>query len=79
MAKEQEMQCPRCDGQGDVQVVRVNATGLVLQVCDECEATWLENEEPSLLTFRDFETYMRSFGLEGLWSEVTVVSKHDQT
>ena len=68
------MQCPRCDGQGEIRYVRVNATGTLLQVCDECDATWFHNELNSLETFFDFETYMRSLGLTGAWSEVTTVA-----
>ena len=32
------MQCPRCDNQGSVYIVRINATGEVVRLCDECEA-----------------------------------------
>lgn len=58
--------------------MRVNSNGLVLRVCDECEAMWLDDEYPSVGTFRDFVTYLRSLGLAGLWSDVTILSMNGE-
>ncbi|SFJ33561.1 hypothetical protein SAMN05421753_11899 [Planctomicrobium piriforme] len=68
------MQCPRCDGQGIVEKLRVRSTGEILYVCDECEATWLETEKISIDSFRDFTTYMRSIGLKGLLPEIEIIT-----
>lgn len=68
------MQCPRCDGQGEIKLVRVQASGARLQVCLECDATWPYGEMPSIETFQDFGTLMQAHGLQGLWSEVTVIA-----
>jgi hypothetical protein len=70
------MQCPRCDGQGEIKLVQVRTIGTFLQVCDECEATWLDGEQPRIESFCDFGTYMKSHGMKGLWSEVTIISNH---
>ena len=72
------MQCPRCDGQGEIKLVRVQATGASLQVCDECEATWLSGEIPSIETFQDFGAFMKAHGLQGLWKEVTEITGHSE-
>ena len=72
------MQCPRCDGQGEIKVVRVQATGAMLQLCDECDATWPYGEMPSIESFQDFGTFMKANGLQGLWSEVTVISEQQR-
>lgn len=72
------MLCPRCDGQGSIQRVRVNATGEVVQLCNECDAMWVANELPSLDSFQDFGTFMQSKGLQGLWSEITAIAGCDE-
>lgn len=71
------MLCPRCDGQGTIRQVRINSTGIVVQLCDECDAMWLADEQPSLETFQDFATFMQSIGLQGLWSEITRLDEGD--
>ena len=72
------MQCPRCDGQGEIKIVRVHATGAILQVCDECDATWTDGKRPSIETFQDFGTLLQAQGLKGLWKEVTVLVEHSE-
>ncbi len=72
------MQCPRCDGQGEIKLVRVQANGAILQVCDECDATWPYGEMPNIETFQDFGTFMKAHGLQGLWSEITVITDHPE-
>ena len=67
------MWCPRCD-QGDVKKVRINATGEVAHVCDECEALWPIGVDVSSTGFVDFATYVKPSGLNGLWSELTELS-----
>ena len=67
------MLCPRCDDQGNIQRVRINRTGEIVQLCDECDAMWFEDVVPSITTFQDFSTYMESLGLPGIWSELTIM------
>lgn len=61
--------CPRCE-QGSIVHVVLKATGEMLLVCQECDATWLNESEISLLAFEDFETILESKGLPPLWSEL---------
>lgn len=70
------MQCPRCDGQGEIKLVKMQPSGALLHVCDECDATWTCGETPTIETFQDFGTLMKAHGLQGLWSEVTIVTDH---
>lgn len=65
------MTCPLCD-QGEIRLVQVKSTGEILQVCDECDATWLQSEYPNTQSPRAFGTLLQSQGLKGLWSEITV-------
>lgn len=67
------MQCPRCDGQGTIHRASVDATGDIIQLCDECDAMWFDNEPVSVHTFQEFGTYMQSIGLRGLWQEITIL------
>ena len=66
------MLCPRCDQQGTIHKVRINATGEVVQLCDECDALWPSGVQVSVETFLDFSTYVKQFDLKGLWTEVTI-------
>jgi len=73
-----EMICPRCDQQGLVLRVRINRTGLVIQLCDECDAMWKHDEVPRMGTFIDFGTYMESIGVPESWDELTILPDSDQ-
>lgn len=65
------MWCPRCE-QGEVVAANINKTKDTVFVCEECEATWLNKVDIGREQFVDFGTYMKSIGLEPLWSEITV-------
>ena len=67
------MDCPRCDQQGTVLTVRINATSEIVHLCDECDALWPWGVEVAANTFSDFATYVKPLGLRGLWSEVTIL------
>lgn len=69
--------CPRCDGQGLLELIRINLTGELVILCDECDALWTENMEVSVATFHDFGTYIAPLGIKGLWSDVTVLESND--
>ncbi len=71
------MWCPRCD-QGDVNKVRVNKTGEIVHVCEECEALWPSGIDVASTGFIDFKTYVTPLGLEGLWSELTELESEDE-
>lgn len=63
------MLCPRCE-QDEILEVRVRRTGTRLNVCPECEATWLCDNDITDGAFLDFGTYMEKLGLPPLWDEL---------
>ncbi|MDE9364375.1 hypothetical protein PZ938_02045 [Luteipulveratus sp. YIM 133132] len=63
------IECPSC-GQGAVEKMRIMATGELIQLCDECEATWLGDVEPLAPGFDDFGLFMERRGLRPDWSEL---------
>lgn len=68
------MLCPRCDQQGTVHTVRINTTGEIVHLCDECDALWPSGVGVTATGFLDFSTYVARFGLRGVWQEVTILS-----
>jgi hypothetical protein len=62
--------CPRCE-QGTIKTMRVRATGEVVRLCDECDATW---GHPSFDTFEDLRSYLRERGITGNWDQLTEAS-----
>lgn len=67
------MQCPRCE-QGSVVKSKVGGTGVLLYVCEECEASWFNYKDIGGKAFFDYGGYMESLGLLPLWSELQVIS-----
>lgn len=67
------MECPRCDGQGEVHFVVIKKTNEKVYLCDECDALWGETEEINKANFTDFGTYVEQFGLQGTWNEIEPV------
>ena len=61
--------CPRCE-QGQVFPAKIAATGELLQVCEECEATWDAAEVLTLVRFRDLGTLFEERGLSSVWDEL---------
>lgn len=54
--------CPRCNGNGLVYKSRVIELDLTIYICDECEASW-ENEELLINEFQDLSTFLEEKGL----------------
>ncbi|PFV83110.1 MULTISPECIES: 3'-5' exonuclease [Bacillus] len=50
--------CPRCDGNGLIYKAEIKKLNQIVYVCDECDATWLTNNEIYLNNFIDFETFL---------------------
>lgn len=50
--------CPRCDGQGLLDHIRLNSLNLEGYLCDECDAFWVKGEEITKETFKDFSTFL---------------------
>jgi hypothetical protein len=69
------MNCPRCQ-QGDVRLYRLQSTGELFQVCDECEASWAP---PAIPTERQFLQLFEIFDRRGLpesWAELRPADDH---
>lgn len=69
----ESMICPRCDGQGELVIARINATGEVVRLCDECDALWPGSGPLDGTAFIDFSTYVAQWGLLGRWNEITIL------
>ena len=59
--------CPRCS-QGSVISRRVVATGELISVCEECEATWLHPTQPAATGFEDLRLFLTARELKDDWS-----------
>lgn len=69
---ERHVVCPRCEGQGDVIEACVKATGAMVFVCDECEATWFERAAVGSEPWVDFGGFMKSIGLDAAWTHLRI-------
>ena len=67
--------CPRCDYQGIIEKARIIATGEIIHLCDECDATWLDGMEFRIDNFKDFSTLLESKGLQGVGSEIEFIKE----
>lgn len=68
------MICPFCE-QGRVYRVRLTGLNQTGFLCEECDALWFDRARISRDSYVVFETYMRSHGRPGLWSEVEVLER----
>lgn len=57
------MLCPRC-GYGTLYAARIRASGVTVNLCDECDAMWLVGEEIRPDTFHDLTTHLQDNGIE---------------
>jgi hypothetical protein len=60
-----------------VRLVRINATGEIVCLCEECDALWKSFDDVGRTPFVDFSCYVSPFGLKGHWSEVTILSDEE--
>jgi len=66
--------CPLCEQVGTIDTVRINATGEIVHLCEECDALWPSGARIQMDTLKNFRDYVREFGLKGLWTEVTILN-----
>lgn len=64
------MMCPRCDGQGAIYKAILKQKHIMLYICDECEATWIDKDKIELSRFKDLSTLLEEYGLTYLESEI---------
>ena len=70
------MVCPRCDGQGWIDKIVVVGFAHPLFVCDECDAMWSSREAVGVAPWADFETEMKSAGIEQARKVATVLERN---
>lgn len=57
------MVCPLCDGQGNIYKAKVVDLGIIIKICDECEACWLENQSVKIENFKGLTTFLKQNNL----------------
>lgn len=63
------LECPRCQ-QGHIRPMRIISTRELIWVCEECEASWANQNAISKNSFEDYGTAMETKGLNPFWSEL---------
>lgn len=66
--------CPLCDGQGAIYEAKVIGRDALIYICEECDAMWTTTNI-NLDNSISFEKFMNTFGLKGLWEELTDIKK----
>ncbi|MDG2471048.1 MAG: hypothetical protein P8M80_17330 [Pirellulaceae bacterium] len=72
------MLCPRCDQQGQVELVVIKKTGERVHRCDECNALWQNGDEVMKSNFVDFSTHVAQFGVIDTWDEIETIITADK-
>ncbi len=57
------MICPRCDEQGLIYNAKIVELGILIKICDECEACWMENQPVKLENFKGLTVFLEENGL----------------
>jgi hypothetical protein len=57
------MICPRCDEQGLIYKTKILNLGIELNICDECDACWPQNQPISLKGFKDLTIFLEEQNL----------------
>ncbi|MEX5306187.1 hypothetical protein RF644_10575 [Kocuria sp. CPCC 205258] len=60
-------ECPDCE-YGTVARYRVQATGALVHVCDECDALWEDGDDRTEPSATTVDQYLNLRGLPLLWS-----------
>ncbi|MDB4756197.1 hypothetical protein OAG56_02400 [Mariniblastus sp.] len=72
------MLCPRCDQQGQVELVVIKKTGERVLRCDECDALRQNGDEVMKSNLVDFSTYVAQFGVIDTWDEIETINAADK-
>lgn len=57
------MSCPVCEGQGNIYNAKVVELGILIKICDECEACWDENQQITIENFKGLTAFLEENGL----------------
>ena len=72
------MLCPRCDQQGQVELVVIKKTGERVLRCDECDALRQNGDEVMKSNLVDFSTYVAQFGVIDTLDEIETINAADK-
>ena len=64
------LSCPVCDGQGNIYRAKVLDLGIIIKLCDECEACWQENQEVRIDNFKGLTPFLRENGLSYNYAKI---------
>jgi hypothetical protein len=57
------MSCPVCEGQGNIYNAKILDLGIMIKICDECEACWNENQIINIENFKRLTPLLEEYGL----------------
>ena len=52
---------------------RIKVIGLYISICEECDALWIEGSPIKNDNFIDYSTYVKVYGLRGIWSDLEIL------
>ena len=55
--------CPVCDGQGNIYNAKIVDLGILVRICDECEACWNQDQVISIEKFKGLTPFLEELGL----------------
>ena len=58
------MNCPACDGQGNIYKAKILDLDMIIKICDECEACWKENQPIEITNFKGLTTFLKEHHLK---------------
>lgn len=65
------MSCPVCEGQGNIYRAQVVELGIIIKICDECEACWKDDQPITIEYFKGLRTFLKENGLP--YSDSTII------
>jgi hypothetical protein len=57
------MICPRCDNQGLIYKAKILNLEIILNICDECDACWTEDQKITIDGFKDLTVFLEKHNL----------------
>jgi hypothetical protein len=57
------MPCPVCEGQGNIYRAKIIDLGMIIKICDECEACWPEDQIVNTKNFKGLTSFLKELGL----------------